>query len=221
MDMSISYSIIYQCLKSAFSSFPDSLQFDQGSQVHSFRIRDVDPSQEAQSQSNDKRPASEDGFIYGYSYFTQRRDETSKRGYQQVTHMSCSTTCVAECNCWDFSAPLSFWHTFNILLYSLAWQLCLVKSTRRTMCRLWKLLSTISQTGMITTVHSHMCCLLIMDRAKWRSDPTPGTTVELGFLGSVMHVELPLTIDEQQLAETASFDETFDPTLHVGLSECS
>jgi len=30
-----------------------------------------------------------------------------------------------------------------------------------------------------------------------------------------MHVELPLTIDEQQLAETASFDETFDPTLHI------
>ena len=57
--------------------------------------------------------------------------------------------------------------------------------------------------------------------AMWRSDPTPGTTIELGFLGSVMHVELPLTIDEQQLAETASFDETFDPTLHVGLSECS
>jgi hypothetical protein len=65
--------------KSAFSSFPDSLQFDQGSQVHSFRIRDIDGSTEAQS-----RPTSKDGFIYGYSYFTQRRDANSKRGYQQV-----------------------------------------------------------------------------------------------------------------------------------------
>jgi hypothetical protein len=30
-----------------------------------------------------ERPVSEDGFIYGFSYFIQRRD-TSKRGYQQV-----------------------------------------------------------------------------------------------------------------------------------------
>lgn len=55
--------------------------------------------------------------------------------------------------------------------------------------------------------------------AKGRSDPTPGTTIELGLLGSVMHVELPHSADEQQLTETASFEETFDPKLHVGLSK--
>lgn len=64
---------------SAFSSFPDSLQFDQGSQIHSFRIRE-----EAISIPSEKRPASIDGFIYGFSHFTQRRDSTSKRGYEQV-----------------------------------------------------------------------------------------------------------------------------------------
>jgi hypothetical protein len=34
-----------------------------------------------------------------------------------------------------------------------------------------------------------------------------------------MHVELPHTLDEQQLAETTSFKETFDPAIHVGLFE--
>jgi len=158
----------------AFSSFPDSLQFDQGSQVHSFRIRDVDSSQEPQSQSNDKRPVSEDGFIYGYSYFTQRRDESSKRGYQQrsivvLTHLQ-----------------------YPALFSSLA-----------------TMLGEKYQTHDVATLE-----IAFHNITNW-SDPTPGTTIELGFLGSVMHVELPLTIDEQQLAETASFDETFDPTLHL------
>lgn len=55
-----------------------------------------------------------------------------------------------------------------------------------------------------------------MASAKCRSDPTPGATIELGFLGSVLHVELPRTADEQQLVETSSFHEKFDPKLHVG-----
>lgn len=46
----------------------------------------------------------------------------------------------------------------------------------------------------------------------------PGATIELGFLGTVMHVELPHTIDEQQLTETISFHEKFDLNLHVSLS---
>jgi hypothetical protein len=61
---------------SAFSAFPDSPQFDQGSQVHSFRIR--------KDQSSANNLGTLDGFIYGFSHFTQRRDPTSKRGYQQV-----------------------------------------------------------------------------------------------------------------------------------------
>ncbi|KAJ3831204.1 hypothetical protein F5878DRAFT_636381 [Lentinula raphanica] len=62
---------------SAFSSFPNSLQFDQGFQIHSFQIRGENIS------STDKRPADIGEFIYGFSYFTQKRDTTLKRGYEQ------------------------------------------------------------------------------------------------------------------------------------------
>jgi hypothetical protein len=54
--------------------------------------------------------------------------------------------------------------------------------------------------------------------AKDRLDPTPGTTLELGFLGTVLHVELPHSIDAQQLTETSSFNEKYDPRSHVRLS---
>lgn len=66
---------------SAFSAFPDSPQFDQGSQVHSFRIREQLQSLAAE---HSKRPPTKDGFVYGYSHFTQKRDPSSKRGYCQV-----------------------------------------------------------------------------------------------------------------------------------------
>lgn len=42
-----------------------------------------------------------------------------------------------------------------------------------------------------------------------------GATLELGFLGSILHVEIPKSIDQQQLTETASFGEAFDPHLHI------
>lgn len=54
-------------IHSAFCAFPDSVQFDQGSQTHSFRVRGPSP----------------DGFVYGFSHFVQKRDPTSKRGYSQ------------------------------------------------------------------------------------------------------------------------------------------
>lgn len=54
----------------AFSSFPDCLQSDQGSQAHSFRIR-CDPQ------------VSPDGYLLGFSHFTRSRDTASKRGYTQ------------------------------------------------------------------------------------------------------------------------------------------
>lgn len=38
----------------------------------------------SESLDSDNRPFGEDGFIYGFSYFIQRRDAMSKRGYQQV-----------------------------------------------------------------------------------------------------------------------------------------
>lgn len=69
---------------SAFCALPDSVQFEQGSQIHSFRIRE-----QFTALSSDKRPPKNDGFIYGFSHFIQRRDSSSKRGYQQVS-LPCS-----------------------------------------------------------------------------------------------------------------------------------
>ena len=69
----------------AFSSFPDAPQTQEGSQIHSFRIRLVtDPIEDKAQRSDPDRPRSDDGFVYGFSYFTQRKDPSSKRGYQQV-----------------------------------------------------------------------------------------------------------------------------------------
>jgi len=53
---------------------------------------------------------------------------------------------------------------------------------------------------------------------KSRSGPKPGETLELGFLGTVVYVEIPHTIDQFQLTETSSFNEMYDPKLHVGIS---
>jgi len=56
---------------------------------------------------------------------------------------------------------------------------------------------------------------------KSRSGPKPGETLELGFLGTVVYVEIPHTIDQFQLTETSSFNEMYDPKLHVGISKFS
>lgn len=50
---------------------------------------------------------------------------------------------------------------------------------------------------------------------KIRSDPTPGQTLELGFLGTVLQVEIPHSLDVQQVTETSSFNEKYDPRAHV------
>ncbi|KAI0072956.1 DUF1630-domain-containing protein [Panus rudis PR-1116 ss-1] len=67
----------------AFSSFPDAPQTAEGSHIHSFRLRLSGPSEDILPRSEDDRPSTHDGYMYGFSYFTQRRDSTSKRGYQQ------------------------------------------------------------------------------------------------------------------------------------------
>ncbi|OCH95427.1 DUF1630-domain-containing protein [Obba rivulosa] len=78
----------------AFSSFPDSAQFEEGAQVHSFRIRLQDTSEaDPEHAPGAPRPTEHDGFLYGFSYFSQRRDASSRRGYQQrslviLTHFS-------------------------------------------------------------------------------------------------------------------------------------
>lgn len=48
-----------------------------------------------------------------------------------------------------------------------------------------------------------------------RPEPTPGKTLELGFLGSVLHVEIPHSIDVQQITDTSSFNEKYNPRFHV------
>jgi len=50
--------------------------------------------------------------------------------------------------------------------------------------------------------------------ATW-CDPTPGETLELGFVGTVLYVELPHSMDEQQLTETSSFNEKYNPRFHI------
>ncbi|KAL0577978.1 hypothetical protein V5O48_004015 [Marasmius crinis-equi] len=147
----------------AFSAFPDSLQFDQGSQNHSFRIREPN-----------HRPGSLDGFLYGFSHFTQRRDSQSKRGYDQR------------------SLVILTHHPYPSLFTSLS-----------------------SIFGPLFEAHGipmlETACHSI---AGW-PNPTGGSVLELGFLGSVVYLELPPTIDSQQLTDTSSFREKYDPKLHL------
>jgi len=153
----------------AFCSFPDSLQFDQGSQSHSFRVRE-----QMKTVHTDKRQPTQDGFIYGYSHFTQKRDSGSKRGYEQR------------------SVVILTQHQYPALFSSL-----------------------ISIFGPLFQTHgTPMLEAACHNIATWH-DPTPGATVELGFLGSVLYLELPHTVDEQQLTETWSFDEKYDPKSHI------
>ncbi|KAG6374546.1 hypothetical protein JVT61DRAFT_4595 [Boletus reticuloceps] len=157
----------------AFSSFPDSLQFEQGSEVHSFRIR-VYPEAFVEGVDETRRPQPLDGFMYGFSHFRQKRDPTSKRGYQQS------------------SLVLLTHHQYPALYTSM-----------------------ISQLGSL--FHAHGVPMLetaCHNIASWQT-PSPGSTVELGFLGSVLHVELPLTPDSQQLTETTTFEEQFNPAVHL------
>ncbi|KAH6909220.1 hypothetical protein BKA70DRAFT_1103120 [Coprinopsis sp. MPI-PUGE-AT-0042] len=156
----------------AFSGFPDSVQFDQGSQSHSFRIRDA-----FKTRNPTRRPSTLDGHIYGFAHFTQKRDSTSKRGYQQTSIILLT----------QFPYPALFSSLMSIL-------------------------GPMYQSHGLPMLES-ACHTL----AGWceRPDPTPGSTLELGFLGSVLHVEIPHSIDAQQLAETSSFNEKYDPTMHI------
>ncbi|KAF8333860.1 hypothetical protein F5887DRAFT_991661 [Amanita rubescens] len=148
----------------AFSAFPDSPQFDQGSQVHSFRIRE--PLQSLATEHS-KRLPTKDGFIYGYSHFTQKRDPSSKRGYCQR-----SVVILTE-----LQYPALFTRIVSIF-------------------------------GPLYDLHGlPMLESACQNIATW-CDPTPGQTVELGFSGTALHLEIPNTIDDQQLTETSSFGKT-------------
>ena len=49
----------------------------------------------------------------------------------------------------------------------------------------------------------------------YRPPPVPGSTKELGFLGSVLHVELPRDLDEQQLGNIPHLQAVTDQNWHV------
>ncbi|KAF6759851.1 hypothetical protein DFP72DRAFT_806147 [Ephemerocybe angulata] len=149
----------------AFLAFPDSLQFDQGSQVHSFRIRKSDET---------TGPKTLDGFVYGFSHFTQKRDAASKRGYQQSSIVILT----------QFQYPALF-------------------------SSLTSTLGPMYQSHGLTMLEN--ACNNI---SGW-PDPTPGVTLELGFLGATLHVEIPHSVDAQQLTETSSFNEKYDSRFHI------
>ncbi|KAI0303677.1 hypothetical protein B0F90DRAFT_1626145, partial [Multifurca ochricompacta] len=144
----------------AFSAFPDSTLFKEGSETHSFRIREqaTRMNQDSFSGFDGRRTRSPDGFVYGFSHFNQKKSSTSKRGYSQ--------RCIV----------ILTQHPYPALFCAL-----------------------LSKLGPL--YHSHGDPILEVashNIAKW-PPPVPGTSVELGFLGSVLHVELPRDEDEQQL----------------------
>ncbi len=69
---------------SAFSSFPDSTRYAEGSQTHSFRIQEIPC--EGHADGSKPKFHSQDGFFYGFAHFVQRKDPLSKRGYDQVSY---------------------------------------------------------------------------------------------------------------------------------------
>ncbi|KAJ7284512.1 hypothetical protein C8J57DRAFT_1447020 [Mycena rebaudengoi] len=154
----------------AFSAFPDSPQFEDGAQDHSFRIRE-----HLVALPSGRRPAPKDGFMYGFAHFTQRKDPASRRGYEQrslviLTHL-------------PFPALFG---------------------------RITGLLGPLFQKHGLPMLEA--ACHNI---ATW-SDPTPGTSIELGFLGTVLSVELPQSPEQQQLAGKA-----YDPRQHILASSCA
>ncbi|KAN0120747.1 hypothetical protein V8E52_004016 [Russula decolorans] len=162
----------------AFSAFPDSTLFKEGSETHSFRIREhVVRTSQGGSASNlfdSRRAPSPDGFLYGFSRFNQERSATSKRGYSQtcIVVLTHHPYPALFCALLDKLGPLYHAHGDPIL-----------------------------------EVASH-------NIAKW-PPPAPGSTKELGFLGSVIHVELPRDLDEQQLGNGPHMQAVTDQDWHL------
>ncbi|KAF7309518.1 UDENN domain-containing protein [Mycena indigotica] len=148
----------------AFSAFPDSPQFEEGTQSHSFCIRELPLTLPGRESSPAK-----DGFLYGFAHFTQRKVHSSKRGYEQR------------------SLVILTRHAYPALFT----QIC-------------TLLGPLFQEHGLPMLEA--ACHNI---AMW-SDPTPGLVTELGFLGTVLTVELPLSADQQQLAS-----KSFDPKEYI------
>ncbi|KAI0787907.1 hypothetical protein C8Q74DRAFT_1254742 [Fomes fomentarius] len=163
----------------AFSSFPDSSNFEEGSQTHSFRIRPREPVQGEEWDNGTPRPATVDGFIYGFSCFTRTKDASSERGYQQTSIV--------------ILTHLAYPALFYTLIFKLA-------------------PSFMSHGGPMLEAACH-------NIASW-SDPMPGTRVELGFLGTVIYVEIPEAIETQQSMSTVSPTRRSETDMQLLASIC-
>ncbi|TBU63105.1 hypothetical protein BD310DRAFT_945520 [Dichomitus squalens] len=163
----------------AFSSFPDSSQFEEGSQTHSFRIRSRGLVEGEDWDVDAVRPTTVDGFIYGFSCFTRTKDALSKRGYQQTSIVILS--------------HLAYPSLFDTLV-----------------CRLAP--SFMSHGGPMLEAACH-------NIANW-PDPIPGTALELGFLGAVLHVELPQAIETQQAMSAMAPGRTRETDIQILASIC-
>ncbi|KAJ8508725.1 hypothetical protein ONZ45_g9013 [Pleurotus djamor] len=183
----------------AFSSFPDSPRFDEGSQIHSFRVR-LGSYQSTQSSPTipstvpshinsplprhirsqipnpssippltpSPAPSLEPStyrYINGFSYFTQRRDPSVKRGYRQQALVILT----------PHQYPALFSFTLSLLGSLFAGELGRDHATYVSLNR------------------------ALMDWTKW-PDPIPGERLLLTFLNTDMEVELPHDADEQRLA---------------------
>ncbi|TFK87984.1 DUF1630-domain-containing protein [Polyporus arcularius HHB13444] len=163
----------------AFSSFPDSSHFQEGSQTHSFRIRPREPVEGEEWDIGAPRSSTLDGFIYGFSCFTRTKDASSKRGYQQTSIV--------------ILTHLAYPSLFDTLIARLA-------------------PAFMSHGGPMLEAACH-------NIASW-SDPSPGTSVELGFLGTVIHAELPAAIETQQSMSAVPPGRTSESDIQVLASIC-
>ncbi|KAI0711896.1 hypothetical protein C8T65DRAFT_708036 [Cerioporus squamosus] len=150
----------------AFSSFPDSSHFQEGSQTHSFRIRPREPVEgEEWDIGAPDRPLLTGRF--------------SKRGYQQTSIV--------------ILTHLAYPSLFDTLIARLA-------------------PSFMSHGGPMLEAACH-------NIASW-SDPTPGTNVELGFLGTVIHAEIPAAIETQQSMSALPPGRTSETDIQILASIC-
>lgn len=169
--------------------------------------------------------------MYGFAHFSQRKDASSKRGYAQVGNLFI----LRRVGRLWFPSPSPLRVPINFLHLSLngltPLQRSLVILTHHSypalFARITALLGPLFQehglpmleaachniaTWYVPPPSSHPP---LTPQTKKRSDPTPGMNTELGFLGTVISVELPLSPEQQQLAGKA-----YDPRQHVCPRHC-
>ena len=152
--------------------------------------------------------------MYGFSHFYRKRDPASKRGYQQVSFKGGRGTTEGIDVIWIVFLSPPHSPSISLIVYLddhptwSAFPQARHHNARNSMPQYRELVRHLLAMFFISFES--------MD-AKERRNPSLGSTVELGFLGSVLHVELPVDTDSQQLAETSKFDERFNPKLHVSI----